>query len=767
MATVTESRVARSEGAFRLLLGGGLEAPVRRAYLAVVLLGCAGVAGAFAAAFPWQAHPFLQGPVDLGALLWPATAGFAVLFFLLEKHGFVFHWAEESTKVSLDEIALFLGVVFLPPGHVVLGAVASAVLNQWLHRRDPAKAAFNVAQYAAGATLAALAAAGLRALGVPSPWFALAAPVVFAFATCVLVCLLFAAMQQASVARVYRDRFGTFAFVGASLGISLGVVALALYTFHPFAVLAAVPVFMYLRRFGRLSEWADDELKTHKLLAGVGAQLAGSADLDAVAGKVLTACHQLFDCGEAHLTITTPEPPRTWRRAFVALPSGHGGITTPLLDGQGAVIGQLTAFPKPGQRAYGEREHHLLSTVAANASAAAANARALQAAEDANRDLVASEGRYHHLFETALVHIHLLDEEGGLLDANPAARAALGPHALTEARSFDDLIIPTDPTDPFLARLRRDGEVRGYEATLRTAEGEEMVLLIDAKSMEIPGQAGRYVAFARDITFLKALESDLRDALAGQKETIRRLENMNRELEEFTLWTTHDMREPLRSIGTIAELLHEDVGSVPPEEAKDMARRIHQGAERLKERVKALHAFSRIVQQDDEFSDVDLQAVVEEVVTTMEATARERGATIHLPAERFPVVRAQPHRLHQVIANLVENAIKYSTDGPPRVELGFEETPEGWCIHVQDDGPGIPPSYHDRIFQLFQRGPDHGQSGSGAGLAIVKRIVDQHGGRVWVKSQPGQGARFSFLLPKKVQPTRAGTALAALGHGSR
>ena len=763
MATVTEPAAAPHPGAVRAFLGAGLDAPVRRAYLSVTLLGALVLAAALAMLVPADPHPLLAR-AELGTLLWPATVGFAVLFFALEKHGFVFHWAKESTKVSLDEIALFLGVLSLPPGHVVLGVAASSILNQWLHRRDPVKAAFNVAQYALAAAAAVAATILLRGLGVPSPWGALAAPLVFSVATGLLVCVLFAAIQRAGVLEVYRSRFGTFAFVGATLGISLGLIVLALYAFHPLAVVAALPVFLFLRRFGRLSEWADDELKTHKLLASVSAQTAGRGDLDAVAAKVLTACHELLDCGEARLTITTPEPARTWRESFVAGPFGHGGITTPLLDAQGARVGDLTAFPKPGQRGYGEREHHLLRTVAANAASAAGNARALKAAEEANRELRASEGRYHHLFDTAHVQIHVLDADGRTVDLNPAARAALGPDRIAQGARFDALLAPTDPTDPFLARLRRDGEVRGYEATLRAHGGGDMVLLVDATLLEVPGEPRRYVVFARDITPLKALERDLREALAGQKETIRRLENMNRELEEFTLWTTHDMREPLRSIGTIAELLVEDVGVVPPEEAKDMAKRIHQGAERLKERVKALHAFSRIVQQDDAFGDVDLQAVVEEVVTGMEAAARERGATILLPAKSFPVVRAQPHRIHQVIANLVENALKYSTNGPPRVQLGFEETPEGWRVFVADEGPGIPPQYHDRIFQLFQRGPDQGQSGSGAGLAIVKRIVDQHGGRVWVESQPGHGACFSFLIPKKVQPSRAGAALAAVGR---
>ena len=749
----------------RLVLGLGLERRARVAYLGVVALGAACVLAALAMSLPAPLDVlFVEAPVPLGVFAWPAALGFAVLFFLLEKQGFVFRWGGETTKVSLDEIALFLGLVILPPGHVVIAVAGSCVANQALHRRDPMKATFNVAQYAVAAAVAAGATLALRMAGVPRPWPAVAGPVVFAVATAWLVSLLFSRMQGERLMPVFRSRFGALAFVGAALGTGMGLIAYALYRFEPLAVLAVLPVLLFLRRFGRLSEWADEELKTHKLLAAVSAEVAGRGDLDAVAGKVLTACHELLDCGEAQLTLTTPEPPRSWRRLFAATPLGHGGITTPVLDAHGTPMGQLTAFPKHGQRGYGEREHHLLRTVAANAAAAAANARALKAAEDANRELMASEGRYHHLFETAHVQVLVLDEEGRVLDVNPAARAVLG-DALRgrEPPSVDELIAPTgEGAPPLSVRLRSLGEVRGLEATMRGPDGEPLCVLVDAKVLEVPGQARTFVAFARDITSLKALEGELREVLAEQKETIRRLENMNRELEEFTLWTTHDMREPLRSIGTIAEILHEDVGKVSPDEAQEMARRIHQGAERLKERVKALHAFSRIVQQDDAFSDVDLQAVVEEVVSTMEAAARERGATIVLPARSFPVVRAQPQRLHQVVANLVENALKYghAEGAQPRVELGFEETPEGWRVFVQDDGPGVPPQYHERIFLLFQRGPDQGEGGSGAGLAIVKRIVEQHGGRVWVESLPGHGACFSFTLPRGVQPSAGGRAAA-------
>lgn len=704
-------------------------------------------------ATPWAA----TAAPEIAGAVWPATALFALLFFALQKQGFVFHWRNESTKISLDEIALFLGALALPPAHIVLGVAASSTLNQILHRRDPVKGTFNVAQYVVGATAAVIAVSALRHAGAPAPWPSVAAPLAFSVVTALLVSALFSRMGEGHVLRIFRDRFGGWALVGSTLGVSLGLIVYALYVVAPIAVLAAIPIFFYLRRFGRLSEWADDELKTHKLLAAVSVEVAGRSDLDTVARRVLRACHELFDCGEAHLVLgPNSSDSRAWRETFGPGGGGAGGITTPVQDAHGARMGELTVFPQPGQRAYGEREHHLLRTVAANAAAAAANARALKTSMDANAQLLASERRYRSLFETANVFIHIVDERANVLDMNPAAFATLGyrgseviNHPLRET------LLPASETQPHpLDQLLREGELRGVEAKLLTARGETVQVLLDAQELDDDDTGGaRYVISSRDVTSLQDLANELRASMARQRETIRRLENMNRELEEFTLWTTHDMREPLRSIGTIAQFLHEDVGRVPPDEARDMARRICDGADRLKERVKALHAFSLIVQRDDAFEDVPLQRVVEDVVDSLETKIGESGADVRLPATQLPIVRAQPQRIHQVFANLIENALKYARTERPIVTIGVDETPTEWRFHVRDNGQGIPPAFHDRIFHLFQRGPDAGASnGSGAGLAIVKRIAEQHGGRAWVESAPGQGACFYITIPRPAAP---------------
>lgn len=731
----------------------------------VVALGAIslGLALAARAGIP-QLAALATEPWKLGPLRVPLLIGFAGLLYLLQQQGFVFHWREQSTKVSLDELGIFLGILVLAPADVVLAVCTASTVNQVVHRRRADKAAFNVAQYTLAALVAVASVALLRGLGVGAPWAALPSPLVFSALTALVVSVLFSRMESISPLRVFVTRFGTFVAVGATLGVSLGLIVWALYQLHPLAVLAAVPVFAYLRRFGRLSEWADDELTTHRLVASVSAEVAGREDLDDVAARILFTCHDLIDCGEASLTLSDASRlPRVWRRRFGDA-EGFGGVTAEIIGHDGARLGALSAFPQPGQRRYGEREHQLLRTVAASAAAAAANADALRIARDANRELAASEERYRSLFDTAHLLIHVLDEDGYVLEQNPAAATTLAwPAETLRTRTFDEIVCASE--EPLVPTLKVQGEVFGLEARLCARDGREVHVLLDARALA--GEPQRYVVFSRDITPLKTLESELRRSMAQQNETIKRLENMNRELEEFTLWTTHDMREPLRSIGTIATFLHEDIGSISAEEARDMARRISDGAEKLKERVKALHAFSLIVQRDDEFRDVDMQRVIEDVVTALEAKVADYGARIVLPDRPLPVVRAQPHRIDQVFANLVENALKYGRADAPVVTIGFDETPTEWRFFVRDNGPGIPQGYHERIFQLFQRGPEPREGGSGAGLAIVKRIAEQHGGRAWVESRPGEGACFYVSMPKPQTSPASLVTLATRHAGPR
>lgn len=719
--------------------------PARAVYATVALAAAALLATAMVSVFltlinPARSDIFLPGLVPFESP-WHATGAalFALAFFALGTFGFVFEWRRQSTTVTLDEVALFLGTLFLPGSSLILGVAVATAATQLRQRRAPVKALFNVALYTVGTGFAVLGVRLVRSLGVSEPYASLPAPIVFAIATAWLLSALFSRLEGASLASTFRQRVDRWAVPGGTIGSSLGLVLYALYSLTPLAVLAAVPVFFYLRTFGRLSEWADAELRTHQRLAAVAAEVAGVSDLDAVADRILASCKDLFDCGEAQLSLKLPgSPPRTWRRSFAVASAGIGGVRGAITGTAGEAYGEITVFPRHGQRAFGEREHHLLRTVAGTASASVANARAVAAARTASRERQATELRYRELFERSTSFIHVLDVEGHIVDANPSARRFLPD---VEGSPLLDFVSPADRGrfSTALACLIEDGVLDNLEVRL-VGEGSEIVALVDGRRIEIAGEPPRFVLISRDVTALKTLE-------AAQRETIRRLENMNRELEEFTLWTTHDMREPLRSVGTLAKILHDEFDALPRGEAKDLARRILAGSDGLKERIKALHEFSRVVQGDAAFDTVGLDDVLADAARGLEARIAERAAVVRR-LRPLPVARVQRHRFEKVFANLLENALKHNDKPEPVIEVTWRDAGEEIEVSVRDNGPGVQPAYHERIFQLFQRGTSSREGGSGAGLAIVKRIVEQHGGRVWVERRPGPGADFRFTLPK-------------------
>jgi len=678
-----------------------------------------------------------------------ATVAFAAAVVLLARVGFVFDLGGRTLKLGLEETALFVGVLLLPAPHVVLGVAAAAVVDRIALRGPSAGNVADAASMVLASTLAILVVGALRVAGLDAPWAGLAAPPVYFVAASMLASAHVGASAGASALDVFRERFAGWTFLGAALATSLGLLVYALFRLSPLAAVAVVPTLLYLMRFGRLSQRKNEEIRTHERLAKATAEVAGESDVDGVAQRVMEASLELLSCGEVRLSLETERGRRLWSRRFAE--ASTEGITETLVTADARRVGEITIFARAGRESFGPRERHLLRTVAAGATSAVLNAQAIEAARRASRDLAESERRYRDLFDTTNVLILVLDERAVIVDANPAAAEVLGssPEALVGLDAAT-LVLDEDRESfaAVLARLDAHDVARDVEVRFLREDGGVLTLLVDGRTSEGQRGARQRVLVARDITYLKDLEAERREAMARQAESIRRLENANRELEEFTLWTTHDMREPLRSVGTIARFLHEDIDHLEKDEARDMARRIHEGAERLKERVKALHAFSRIVQQDDAFEDVDLNGVVDGVLAAFEVKIREKSAEIDWPEGGFPTVRAQPHRIDQVFANLVENALKYGLAERPVVELAVEDEGERWRFSVTDNGPGIPEEYRERIFGLFQRGPRTDEAGSGAGLAIVKRIVEQHGGRVWLASEAGDGATFVFTLPK-------------------
>jgi hypothetical protein len=244
------------------------------------------------------------------------------------------------------------------------------------------------------------------------------------------------------------------------------------------------------------------------------------------------------------------------------------------------------------------------------------------------------------------------------------------------------------------------------------------------------------------------------DVVRGQaqeqlKEASANLQRSNTDLQQFAYVASHDLLEPLRMVTSYLELLNRKYGTHLDEQGREFVALALDGARRMNDLIHDLLAYARLDVRGGSFVPVDSEATLGGALANLKIAVQESGAVInHSP---LPKVRADPVQLTQVFQNLIGNALKFHGKEPPRIDIGAERRGSDWLFHVQDNGIGIEPQQFERIFIIFQRLHTRAEyAGTGMGLAICKRIIDRHGGRIWVESAPGKGARFLFTLPALV-----------------
>ena len=235
-----------------------------------------------------------------------------------------------------------------------------------------------------------------------------------------------------------------------------------------------------------------------------------------------------------------------------------------------------------------------------------------------------------------------------------------------------------------------------------------------------------------------------------------RLNAKTREQETFIYTVSHDLKAPLVSIQGMAGILSADYGAALGADGGRYLERIVANADKMQALLADLLELSRIGRVDDEYGPVDLAAVIQDVTEQLHHTLAVRGARIEV-APSLPVVYACGKRLVQVFTNLIDNAVKYTPEGrAPLVRITARDEGGAWDIAVRDNGVGIPPEFHTKVLQIFQRlpvGKTLNPTGTGVGLAIVARIIETHGGRVWIVVEEGMGTTFHVTLPKR-EPRR-------------
>ena len=266
------------------------------------------------------------------------------------------------------------------------------------------------------------------------------------------------------------------------------------------------------------------------------------------------------------------------------------------------------------------------------------------------------------------------------------------------------------------------------------------------------GNFGKVVDYNQDgePTRMVGLHSDIGDRKQNEetlKQINRELKASNEELEKFAYLASHDLREPLRMVTSFTQLLAQKYSGKLDADADQIIGFAVDGASRMEQLIHDLLEYSRVGKTDKSWELVNIEAVLDRALNNLQVSISETN--IEINRTQLPLVFGEQGQLVQLWQNLIENAIVYRQQEPLIVKIRAEEHQDHWLFSIKDNGIGIAPSYQKRIFKIFQRlHTKQEYPGTGIGLAICNKIVDRHGGEIWVESELGKGATFYFTLPK-------------------
>jgi two-component system CheB/CheR fusion protein len=359
----------------------------------------------------------------------------------------------------------------------------------------------------------------------------------------------------------------------------------------------------------------------------------------------------------------------------------------------------------------------------------------LLAIEDITERQEAAEIQYRRIFETAKDGIMVLESPSGLvLDVNPYFLE------LCRYPMADLLTRPIHQTPPFLdlepirdlvKNVSEQGTVRLDSVPLRTRDRREVTLELIANGYRVKDRSLIQINI-RDVTEKRRNEDDLRRS--------------NLDLQQFAFAASHDLQEPLRTITSYLQLLKRDLAGKLGPESDEYVRFITGAADRMRQLVLDLLGYSQVSRSEMNPDAINMEAALSTVILNLQMAIESAGTRITF--DHLPVVYADEAQMVRLLQNLITNAIKYRGKDAPHIHLSAQEAGAEWLFSIQDNGIGLDMRYADHIFTVFKR--LHGQEypGTGIGLAICKRIVERHGGRIWVESKPGLGSTFFLTLPR-------------------
>lgn len=292
-----------------------------------------------------------------------------------------------------------------------------------------------------------------------------------------------------------------------------------------------------------------------------------------------------------------------------------------------------------------------------------------------------------------------------------------------------------------LQSLTRELKFRCADGSFKTVF-DKLVILYDKTGTPV-----KMIGAMQDITELKKNELAVVKLNEQLNKRAEQLADSNAELQQFAYIASHDLQEPLRMVSSFLQLLQKKYQGKLDETADQYIHFAVDGAERMKKLIFDLLEYSRVGTNREIFIDTDLNEVVSNVLTVFAGQIEEAKASVVI--SKLPIVRGHKTQLSQLFQNLIGNALKYNNSPAPNIEIGCEEKKEAWQFYVKDNGIGIDRKFFDKVFIIFQRLHNKNEfSGTGIGLAICKKIVERHGGSIWIESEPGKGSTFFFTLKK-------------------
>lgn len=363
-----------------------------------------------------------------------------------------------------------------------------------------------------------------------------------------------------------------------------------------------------------------------------------------------------------------------------------------------------------------------------------------------------SNARLRAIIETAIDGIITIDSKGKIESANPAAAKLFG-YAIEELIGQPVTMLMPEPY-----RSEHGGYMRRYQAGAPPKiigigrevpgvrkNGETFPFRLAVSEIELEDGSKLYTGMIHDLTEQKATEEQLRRYAAE-------LERSNRDLEDFAYISSHDLQEPLRKIQAFGSRIQAKEAHLLSEQGRDYLDRMLNAAGRLQTLINDLLTFSRVSTKAQPFMSISLSNVLNEVIDDLEVAIEQAGASIH--RHELAEVEGDPTQIRQLFQNLLSNALKFRrSDERMTIRVTGEliqekdEAPPMIRISFEDNGIGFEQKYADRIFNIFQRLEGQRFQGSGVGLAICKRIVTRHGGRIEAFGERGSGSKFVVILP--------------------